>query len=184
VAAAPPGELSTTILGPGIDPIVEAQRRGTILLVVRMGNIDLEAPNTPAMDAPNPYVAPHAAAPRGPVMPGMPALVPGMMPPGTVTGPAGPGPMMPVPGPAAPRPTPAVTPVPVTAPATTSPAALAPAAMGPTVSLPPLPSSSPRTLSSASSTNSSMLPPPPPPMPSPTVIPVTVGLTPEKPAGK
>jgi hypothetical protein len=51
-----PNELVSTRLEPGIDPIVEAQRRGTILLIVRMGNIDLGAPNTPAMDAPNPYM--------------------------------------------------------------------------------------------------------------------------------
>jgi hypothetical protein len=60
-----PNELVSTRLEPGVDPVVEAQKRGTILLVVRMGNIDLQAPNTPAMDAPNPYM-----------MQGMPRVMP------------------------------------------------------------------------------------------------------------
>ena len=51
-----PNELVSTRLEPGLDPIVEAQKRGTILLIVRMGNIDLQAPNTPSLDAPNPYM--------------------------------------------------------------------------------------------------------------------------------
>src|SRR5207237_1711348 len=53
-----PDELVSTRLEPGVDPIVEAQRRGTILAIVRIGNIDLEAPNSPSMDAPNPYANP------------------------------------------------------------------------------------------------------------------------------
>ncbi|HEV3255355.1 MAG TPA: hypothetical protein VG013_00615 [Gemmataceae bacterium] len=52
-------EVVSTQLEPGIDPIAEAYRRGSILLVIRLGNIDLEARNTPPMDAPNPYGAPH-----------------------------------------------------------------------------------------------------------------------------
>lgn len=51
-----PNELVSTRLEPGVDPIVEAQKRGTILLILRMGNIDLQAPNTPAMDAPSPFM--------------------------------------------------------------------------------------------------------------------------------
>src|SRR5262249_52225793 len=51
----------STRLDPGVDPLLEAQRRGSVLLIVRMGNIDLEAPNTPGMDAGNPYL-------RGPAM--------------------------------------------------------------------------------------------------------------------
>jgi hypothetical protein len=42
-------ELSSTRLDPGVDPIAEAQRRGHILLIVRLGGIDLEARNTPGM---------------------------------------------------------------------------------------------------------------------------------------
>jgi hypothetical protein len=45
-AASGPEEITSTRLEPGADPILEAQRRGSILLVIRMGNIDQEAPNT------------------------------------------------------------------------------------------------------------------------------------------
>lgn len=73
-----PNELVSTRLEPGIDPIVEAQRRGTILLIIRLGNIDLNAPNTPAMDAPNPYMMqrmmPPGAMPLG--MQGQPGAMP------------------------------------------------------------------------------------------------------------
>ena len=66
--AAGPNELVSTRLEPGLDPIVEAQRRGTILLIVRMGNIDLAAPNSPAMDAPNPFMMrPPMMGPGAPV---------------------------------------------------------------------------------------------------------------------
>jgi hypothetical protein len=41
--------LVSTRLDPGIDPIVEADRRGSILAIIRMGNKDLEMPG--AMDA-------------------------------------------------------------------------------------------------------------------------------------
>ena len=61
-------EVISSRLEPGVDPIAEAHRRGSILLVVRLGNIDLEAPNTPAMDAPNPY----APRPQMPPAPGAP----------------------------------------------------------------------------------------------------------------
>jgi len=37
--------LVSTRLDPGVDPIVEAQRRGAILAIVRLGNKDLEIPN-------------------------------------------------------------------------------------------------------------------------------------------
>jgi hypothetical protein len=63
-----PDEVVSSRLEPGVDPITEALRRGSILAVVRLGNIDLEAPNTPAMDAPGPA---------------------GMMGPGCVQGPGG-----------------------------------------------------------------------------------------------
>jgi hypothetical protein len=72
-------------------------RRGSILLIIRMGNIDLEAPNTPAMEAPNPYMQPMAPphgvmphpmkapanmrmAPQGPTISSSPAR-PGVLPP-------------------------------------------------------------------------------------------------------
>lgn len=36
--------LVSTRLAPGVDPIAEAERRGSILVVIRMGSIDLEVP--------------------------------------------------------------------------------------------------------------------------------------------
>ena len=80
LAATGPDEVVSSRLEPGVDPIAEAHRRGSILCVVRLGNIDLEAPNTPAMDAPSPYML-RGGAP----MPG-PAMGPGA---------GGPGPMVP-----------------------------------------------------------------------------------------
>lgn len=41
--------LVSTRLDPGVDPIVEADRRGSILAIIRMGNKDLEVPG--ALDA-------------------------------------------------------------------------------------------------------------------------------------
>jgi hypothetical protein len=75
LASTGPDEVVSSRLEPGVDPIVEAQRRGSILLVVRLGNIDLEAPNTPAMDAPNPF---QPYCPPG--APNLPPLPPGMGP--------------------------------------------------------------------------------------------------------
>jgi hypothetical protein len=78
-------EVVSSRLDPGVDPIAEACRRGSILLVVRLGNIDLEAANTPPMDAPAPWcAAPPPPGPQGPPMglagmPGMPGM-PGMLP--------------------------------------------------------------------------------------------------------
>ncbi len=67
-------ELVSTRLEPGADPVAEAQRKGTILAVVRLGNIDLENRVSPSMIAP----PPSAMGPRGPVMlPGPTQTVPG-----------------------------------------------------------------------------------------------------------
>ena len=96
-----PNEVVSSRLEPGVDPIVEAQRRGTILLIIRMGNIDLQAPNTPAMDAPNPFAPqmPPMMGPPRPVMPGVPTLVPGTVPPGMAPpGTVPPGANLPAPG--------------------------------------------------------------------------------------
>lgn len=106
LAATGPDEVVSTRLEPGVDPIAEACRRGSILLVVRLGNIDLELNNSPAMNAPSPYNCPPKMAggpgmpgPGMPGMPGMPMVPPGMamgpngpmmMPPGMVMGPNGP----------------------------------------------------------------------------------------------
>ena len=73
LAVAGPEEIVSSRLEPGVDPVAEAQRRGSILLVVRVGNIDLELANSPAMDAPGQY-GPRAPAPATPgngMMPGM-----------------------------------------------------------------------------------------------------------------
>jgi hypothetical protein len=40
--------LVSTRLDPGVDPIAEADRRGTILVIVRLGGIDLEMPQAAA----------------------------------------------------------------------------------------------------------------------------------------
>jgi hypothetical protein len=70
LAATGPNEVVSSRLEPGMDPITEAARKGSILLVVRLGNIDLEAAGTPAMDAPSmyQYQQPNAAAQRGGMM--------------------------------------------------------------------------------------------------------------------
>src|SRR5262245_14950601 len=73
-AVAGPAEVISTRLEPGVDPIAEARRRGEILLIIRMGNIDLDAKGTPPLDAPNPFAGPP------------PGFGPPPMPP--VTGPA------------------------------------------------------------------------------------------------
>jgi hypothetical protein len=106
LAATGPDEVVSSRLEPGVDPIIEAQRRGCILLVVRLGNIDLEVPNTPAMDAPNPFCPPGAAAaaPPGPAQmaPGLPMPAPQAPYGMNMPGPGMPGlpgmPMPPMPG--------------------------------------------------------------------------------------
>lgn len=52
--------LVSTRLEPGIDPILEADKRGTILLIVRVGAIDLETQGSIAAPAPAPVYAPAA----------------------------------------------------------------------------------------------------------------------------
>jgi hypothetical protein len=53
-AGAGPEALISTKLEPGQDPIQEALRRGSILLVLRIGNIDQGLQHSPAMTAPVP----------------------------------------------------------------------------------------------------------------------------------
>ena len=74
-------EIVSTRLEPGTDPVAEAGRRGTVLAVVRIGNIDLEDPTTPAMDMPPGGMS----GPRGGTTPPPPAPMAG--------GPAMPAPM-------------------------------------------------------------------------------------------
>jgi hypothetical protein len=87
--------LVSTRLDPGVDPIVEADRRGAILAIVRLGNKDLEIPNAPAeggvaaasYQSPDGCPPPSCGAPMpmgGPM--GMPMGAPTTMPMGVVAG--------------------------------------------------------------------------------------------------
>ena len=53
--------LVSTRLDPGVDPIAEADRRGTILAILRLGGIDLEMPQSPP-------VSPQASQPPAMMM--------------------------------------------------------------------------------------------------------------------
>jgi hypothetical protein len=103
-----PEEVVSTRLEPGADPIAEACKRGSILLIIRVGNIDLEAPHTPPMNAPAPGCGMMGAGPMPggmPMMAGMPMGMPApglpggmvMQPPATPQIPG--APVMPVGGP-------------------------------------------------------------------------------------
>ncbi len=85
LTAAGPDEVVSSRLEPGVDPVAEAQRRGSVLAILRIGNIDLEAPNTPAIDAP--YGSPSMGPAR-----------PNMMPPGMMAPPSGGPSVAPAPG--------------------------------------------------------------------------------------
>jgi hypothetical protein len=120
-AVVAPGEIVSTQLEPGADPITEALRRGDILAVLRLGGIDQEAPNTPALGAPGPAPACPPAMPvpppmqsfgMGPGTPPAPRMMPYMQPPAGLAGPNAPaappgpgGPQMPNPAGAMPVPT-------------------------------------------------------------------------------
>jgi hypothetical protein len=83
--------LVSTRLDPGVDPIVEADRRGAILAIVRLGNKDLQIPNTPAQEggvATAAYQSPEGCPPvSGAPMPmGMPVGAPTTMPMGVIAG--------------------------------------------------------------------------------------------------
>ena len=73
--------LVSTRLDPGVDPVVEADRRGSIMAIIRLGNKDLEVPEDGLVD---PNVIQAGGAGPGPVamgpMGGYP-MMPGMMPP-------------------------------------------------------------------------------------------------------
>ncbi len=71
-------ELVSTRLEPGADPVAEAQRKGTILAIVRLGNIDLENHASPTMTTPPPSMMPPRS---GPIMlPGPMQTLPGSTP--------------------------------------------------------------------------------------------------------
>jgi hypothetical protein len=116
--------LVSTRLEPGVDPILEADKRGTILLIVRLGAIDLEMQNGVTTLAPGTTtVAPGATT----VPPA--ALPPGAVPPPPVTTesvPVDAAPVSPAPAPneSAPPAPPAATPPP---PPAAAPPAEAPA---------------------------------------------------------
>lgn len=84
LAAVGPDEIVSSRLEPGADPIAEAHRRGNILLVIRMGNIDLGLANSPPMGAPSPYGPTHHATAPG--KPGSTSVPGTPMPPMTVSG--------------------------------------------------------------------------------------------------
>jgi hypothetical protein len=81
LASAGPDEIVSSRLEPGVDPVAEATRRGSVLLILRLGNIDLEAPNSPRMDAP-PGSAPQSMGQQLP--PGAIITNEKSTPPGTI----------------------------------------------------------------------------------------------------
>lgn len=102
-------EIVSTRLEPTQDPVQEALKRGSILLIIRMGNVDQEAPNTPPLVTPGPAAAmpamPQLGGPgtHGPTMPmlqvpmyGMPnGTMPHSGPPALPIAPPGALPLMP-----------------------------------------------------------------------------------------
>jgi hypothetical protein len=109
--------LVSTRLEPGVDPIREADKRGTILLIIRIGAFDLETPNGVSVPVS--------------VAPGTVTVPPGALPPGSVPTPPPAGESVPV-DTAPVSPAPSAPPVP---PATTPPGPAVPA-----VPTPPTPS--------------------------------------------
>lgn len=78
--------LVSTRLEPGVDPVLEADRRGTILMIIRVGAIDLEMPGNGAVIAPSSVAAPpYVTQPATTMAPGsLPGTVlpPNSLPPG------------------------------------------------------------------------------------------------------
>jgi len=72
--------LVSTRLDPGIDPVVEADRRGSIMAIVRIGNKDLEVPGEEPMGAFVQGPMPGMMGPPGMAGPGMPPAHPYAMP--------------------------------------------------------------------------------------------------------
>jgi hypothetical protein len=71
--------LVSTRLEPGVDPILEADKRGTILMIVRVGAIDLEMPGSG-------YTSSNVVGGVS-TAPGTTVLPPGSLPPGVVAPP-------------------------------------------------------------------------------------------------
>ena len=103
--------LVSTRLEPGVDPILEADKRGTILLILRLGAIDLEMQQAGGSVVSPPVtttVVPPATLPPGAVSPPPPAdLVPVDTAPVTPAPPSGANPIPPLPAPTIPPPPPA-----------------------------------------------------------------------------
>jgi hypothetical protein len=94
--------LVSTRLDPGIDPIVEADRRGAILAIVRVGNKDLQVPDGDAVfvgggGAPLPFAPTGIGGPgcggcgpqgcgQGPCFPGITGAMPAGTPPEFISG--------------------------------------------------------------------------------------------------
>ena len=118
--------LVSTRLEPGVDPVLEADKRGTILLIVRLGGINLEMegagapmpgeasmmpgsmptnlpPGMMIPGTPPPAASTPLEAPATPVLPGAPAAPSPTPPPAADPAPA---PADPAPTPAAPAPAP------------------------------------------------------------------------------
>ena len=76
--------LVSTRLEPGIDPIIEADKRGTILVIVRVGAIDLEMPGGGSILGGAPTGPAGGATTGGHTVsaPGAGELPPGALPPG------------------------------------------------------------------------------------------------------
>jgi hypothetical protein len=120
-----PETLISTRLEPGVDPILEADKRGTILLIVRLGGINLELPpsgtvmvpstinSVPVDVAPAPVPGPATAVPTV-----VPAPVPAPAAPATTPGPGAVSASLPAPSPEPPAAIPPIEPPqPVPAPA-------------------------------------------------------------------
>jgi len=96
LAVAGAEEVNSTRLEPGVDPVAEAQRKGSVLAIIRLGNIDLENRVSPVMTAPPPGGPIMMAPPGGPEM--------GAFPPGMSN--VGSAPLLPLPPSNAPKPLP------------------------------------------------------------------------------
>ena len=79
--------LVSTRLEPGVDPILEADKRGTILMIVRLGAIDLEMPTAGGgmVVAPGTVVPPGAVIGPNSAILSQPGVAPGtVLPPGSL----------------------------------------------------------------------------------------------------
>jgi hypothetical protein len=164
--------LVSTRLEPGVDPILEADRRGTILLIVRLGAIDLEMPQAGAVvpgsvvtapggvimapgSAPG-TVLPPGTLPEGTFLPDGTVLPPGSLPPGA-------GPFNPQSPPPTPPPVTESVPVDTAAPVTPVPPTAPPAEAPP----PPAPETEPAAPSLDTPPPAENVPPPAENMPPP-----------------